>query len=81
MSTANNSGDFPCAGPWETNRALLNKHYPGLLEEILKDDDIPDILTEKATSGDVTLKIRGIYIHSNRDPVREGQRLAESVDG
>ena len=66
---------------WKTNSALLEKQYAGLREEILLKDDIDsrDIEIETSSSGHVTLKFRGIYIHSPRDPVREGRRLAESI--
>jgi hypothetical protein len=66
---------------WETNAAILDGHYPGLREEILREEDIDsrDIETETAASGDLTAKIRGVYIHSNRDPGRESRRLAESL--
>ena len=65
---------------WEINRALLIQQYPALLEEILRNDiDSGGLEAEAAASGDATLKFRGVYIHSNRDPAREGRRLAEST--
>ena len=67
----------------EKNKKILLAHYPGLYEEISakKDDDLApeDIKTEITASGEPTLCVKGIYIHSQRDPLREGQRLAESV--
>ena len=65
--------------PWEINSEILARQYPGLREEILREEDFQDIVTETAASGDPTLKVRGIYVHSNRDPLREGRRLAESA--
>ena len=65
----------------QTNAELLSQKYPELLEEILREDDIDisDIEIESTASGHATLKFRGLYIHSNRDPVREARRLAESI--
>ena len=68
---------------WEKNREILLKQYPGLFEEITADgDDIlapEDIKTEITPCGEPSLCVKGIYVHSPRDPLREGQRLAESV--
>jgi hypothetical protein len=36
---------------------------------------------EKSAAGDPTLSIDGIHIHSPRDPVREGRRLAQGFTG
>ncbi|MDR1858383.1 MAG: DUF115 domain-containing protein [Treponema sp.] len=74
-------------GCWETNSAILGKRYPGLLEAILGGgdglaDEEPkdeDLKIETAASGAPTLAIRGLHVHSPRDPQREGQRLAESL--
>ena len=67
---------------WDINKAILEKQYAGLLEEILRQDDIDssDIQVETAASGDLTLKFKGIHIHSQREPQREGRRLAESIN-
>ncbi|GHT66485.1 hypothetical protein FACS1894110_10240 [Spirochaetia bacterium] len=61
--------------------ALLTKLYPGLAEELEKNDDSPqvEISVEKAASGVPSLVINGLHIHSPRDPVREAQRLAENL--
>ncbi|MDR2159449.1 MAG: DUF115 domain-containing protein [Treponema sp.] len=40
-----------------------------------------DILIRAAASGDPTMIIRGIHVHSNRDPRREGQRAADGAGG
>ena len=67
----------------EKNKNILLSQYPGLYEVIsLKNDDDltpDDIKIELTHSGEPTICIKGIYIHSQRDPLREGQRLAESV--
>jgi len=67
----------------EQNKKILLNHYPGLYEEIsLKSDDEfspEDIKIETSQSGDPTLCVKGIYVHSKHDPKREGQRLADSV--
>jgi hypothetical protein len=43
--------------------------------------DEADIRVETAAAGVPTLVIRGLHVHSNRDPVKEGRRLAESLGG
>ena len=70
------------------NREVLLNQYTGLWEEINSksdDDELKDIIVETAKTGDPVLRITGMYIHSPRDPLREGQRLAqacgESVGG
>jgi hypothetical protein len=67
---------------WETNCEILRTQYPDLLEEISRNtDDLSpeDMRIETTASGEPTLAIRGLYVHSPRDPAREGRRLAESV--
>ncbi|GHV94527.1 hypothetical protein AGMMS50293_08470 [Spirochaetia bacterium] len=74
---------------WESNCVILRKQYPGLIEEICRecslsareDDDLApeDIHIESAVSGAPALSIRGIHVHSPRDPAREGRRLAETI--
>jgi len=67
----------------EKNKKILLGHYAGLFEEITAGDDddfsAEDIKIETAQTGDPTFCVKGIFIHSKHDPVREGQRLAESV--
>jgi hypothetical protein len=69
---------------WEINREILSRQYGGLLEEITaKDDDLlapEDIKIETTQSGEPSLCVKGIYVHSQRDPLREGQRLAQAVE-
>jgi hypothetical protein len=68
---------------WEANSAALRVQYPLLLEEICRAGDeglAPEDLTiAAAPTGAPTLSIRGIHIHSPRDPEREGRRLAEAA--
>jgi hypothetical protein len=70
---------------WERNSEILRSQYGGLLEEITsntKSDLAPeDIKIETSSTGDPSLCIRGICVHSMRDPLREGQRLAQAVSG
>jgi hypothetical protein len=66
---------------WDKNSAILHNQYPGLLEAIEAENDDPgesDINIEAAAGGAPTLKIGGTYVHSPRDPEREGRRLAEA---
>jgi hypothetical protein len=68
---------------WEANSALLRERYPGLLEEISR-EDVPalvpeDMQIEIAASGAPTLRLKGLHVHSPRDPEREGRRLAETI--
>jgi len=68
---------------WETNSTILRTQYPGLLEEILRqaeEQSADDIKIEAAASGVPTAAIGGLYVHSARDPEREGKRLAEAAD-
>ena len=66
------------------NKNILLRHYPGLLEEItLKSDDelSPEDITIETLPAGPALNIKGLHVHSTRDPLREGQRLAESITG
>ncbi|GHV60260.1 hypothetical protein AGMMS49587_01020 [Spirochaetia bacterium] len=64
------------------DHALLTRLYPGLLEELEKDDEAPpvEISVETAATGVPSLMVNGLHIHSPRDPVREAQRLAASLN-
>jgi len=65
------------------NREILLNQYPGLWEDINSkndDNELKDIVVETAKTGDPVLKINGMYIHSPRDPLREGQRLAQACE-
>ena len=67
---------------FEKNKAVLLNKYPGFYEELISENDdgllSEDIKIEITPAGDPTLNIKGIYIHSPRDPVRESARLAET---
>ena len=67
---------------WESNSAIISRQYPGLLEEITVEPDLAreDIQVETTAPELPALKIRGIYVHSPRDPLRESIRLAESLN-
>jgi len=67
---------------WEKNREILQRQYPGLLEELSSQADAlapEDIKIETAASGEPSLCVKGVYVHSQRDPVREGQRFVHSA--
>ncbi|MDR2111074.1 MAG: DUF115 domain-containing protein [Spirochaetaceae bacterium] len=70
---------------WGANIQILRTQYPGLAEGLAgqhSEDPLEgDMRIETAASGDPTLVIRGVHIHSPRDPAREGRRLAESLGG
>ena len=85
MNSTSKNNDFSGGGSfWEKNSEILLQRFGGLLEEITSDgDDIlapEDIKTEITPCGEPSLCVKGIYVHSTRDPVREGQRLAEAVN-
>ncbi|MDR2418950.1 MAG: DUF115 domain-containing protein [Treponema sp.] len=64
---------------WQINLSKV----PGLDKQLLaiKEDSLNevDIAVETAASGEATMRVRGVYVHSPRDPSREGRRLVESV--
>jgi hypothetical protein len=76
---------------WEKNSKVLIDHYPGLLEDITGEEAeqgientalaSEDIQIITASSGDPSLCVKGINIHSGRDPAREGIRLTQSAAG
>jgi len=70
---------------WERNAEVLRNRYPGLLEEITREEDTGinpgDIQIIAASTGEPSLCVKGINIHSGRDPAREGLRLAQSAAG
>jgi hypothetical protein len=69
---------------WDNNLRIIRERYPGLAERLGKSSggDFAEALrVEAAASGDPTLIIRDIHIHSPRDPVREGRRLAQTLRG
>jgi hypothetical protein len=68
---------------WDINSKILRERYPGLIDQILREEDqgrTPEnIQIETSASGEPVLKIKGLYVHSPRDPAKEGKRLAESA--
>ncbi|GAB6392870.1 MAG: DUF115 domain-containing protein [Treponematales bacterium] len=66
------------------NLEALRARFPALAGEIGKPGEgafAPgEMAVERAASGDAALKVRGVYVHSPRDPVREARRLAETLD-
>jgi len=72
----------------ESNKKILLSQYPGLWEDLSCPEEIgqndngfssEDVKIEASAAGEPALCIKGIHIHSPRDPFREGQRLAEAV--
>jgi hypothetical protein len=72
-------------GFWEANLRVIEAHYPGLAAQLLQapEDALgeADIHIESTAAGDPSLMIRGIHVHSPRDPAREGRRLGENIGG
>jgi hypothetical protein len=75
---------------WEKNAEVLKSQYPGLLEDITGEEEgiedtaalaPEDIQIITASSGDPSLCVKGINIHSGRDPSREALRLAQTTTG
>ncbi|MDR1862515.1 MAG: DUF115 domain-containing protein [Treponema sp.] len=74
------------SGLLPANASVLGRNYPGLAEELAKEDEAgelapEDLKTENAATGEPVLVVRGIHVHSPRDPVREAKRLAEAALG
>jgi len=69
----------------EKNKTVLQQQYPGFLEDLVSNDNdelsSEDIKIETTAAGEPALSVKGLYVHSPRDPLREGQRLAEAVSG
>ncbi|MDR3138968.1 MAG: DUF115 domain-containing protein, partial [Treponema sp.] len=71
--------------PWDINSPVLQSRFPGLAE-ILARERPPeeageglDIRAEASASGPPTLVVKGLHVHSPRDPAREGRRAAEGL--
>jgi hypothetical protein len=69
---------------FDDNMSILQERYPALAQQI-RDSQTTDYAgtfrVELAASGAPTLIIEGVAVHSTRDPVREGQRLADTLTG
>jgi len=67
---------------FDVNKKILLNQYPGLFEEINAKSDcdltLEDIKVETTPAGEPALCVKGIYVHSPRDPVREAQRLVQA---
>jgi hypothetical protein len=69
---------------WEINSKILLERYPGLLDQLLRGEQglaAQDIKIETSVSGEPALMVKGLSVHSRRDPVKEGKRLAQSAAG
>jgi hypothetical protein len=67
---------------WEINSKLLRERYPGLIDQLTsegQDLSTDDIKVETNASGGPALMVKGLYVHSQRDPVKEAKRLAEAA--
>ena len=66
-----------------TDLSLIKHHYPGLAEELEKKDNDEfkpeELELDRSAAGTPVLKIRGLQVHSARDPQREAQRQVESL--
>ena len=70
------------SGFFSQNMELLRQCNPRLAEELGKvESELPieEIKIEQAASGAPTMVIKGIHIHSPRDPEREASRLVEAA--
>ncbi|MDR2070697.1 MAG: DUF115 domain-containing protein [Treponema sp.] len=71
---------------WESNLAALREKFPDLAEQLEQDRleaaDSGDgaLRVEAAASGDPTLALGDLRIHSKHDPLREGKRLADTLE-
>jgi spore maturation protein CgeB len=63
----------------EQNLALLRRNEPSLAGEVAMRGDRSRICVECAANGEPTLKVRGLALHSFRDPGKEGEKWAESA--
>jgi hypothetical protein len=69
-------------GPfWDGNIRALWARYPALAEQLVRRGSArgEELRIEVSAAGTPTLILAGRYVHSPRDPVREGRRLAESL--
>jgi len=67
---------------WEINSKILIERYPGLLDQLTRGDDglaAEDVKIETNAAGEPALTVKGLHVHSPRDPVKEGKRLAETA--
>ncbi len=60
----------------EEQRSLVPDPRSPIPDQRLADEDIK---IETSASGEPALKFKGLYVHSPRDPAKEGKRLASSA--
>ena len=66
---------------FDHNCQVLKRYHETFEKEILdKFSPSPDVEVEETTSGAVTARYGGIYLHSKRDPVDEAYRLVKLGD-
>lgn len=67
---------------WEKNAAVLKTNYPALAEKLSKNgadfDGTVDI--RETQSGNPTMLINGLYIHSPRNPLKEAEKLVNGLN-
>jgi spore maturation protein CgeB len=63
-------------GFFEKNLALVRRYQPSLAEEAEKRRVLGSICVDSAANGEATLKVRGLALHSFRDPGKEGENWA-----
>ncbi|GHV86175.1 hypothetical protein AGMMS50230_17830 [Spirochaetia bacterium] len=71
--------DPPEAPFLEQNLSLLRSRYPGLAEVVFDNGHNGAWSIKRSALGDPTLSYNGVYIHSSRDPAKEGKRQAEAA--
>ncbi|MDR1866773.1 MAG: DUF115 domain-containing protein [Treponema sp.] len=67
--------------PWEKNYISLKKHYPALAQKLSERCFSPSVTVqmEQTPSGNPTLILNGIAVHSKRDPVHEALRVVTTL--
>jgi spore maturation protein CgeB len=66
---------------FEKNLAILRSHDPSLAERVAKRPERGVIPVEIAVNGEPTVKVRGLALHSFRDPGKEGRNWAIRAAG
>ena len=66
---------------FEKNLAILRSHDPFLAERVAKRPERGVIPVEIAGNGEPTVKVRGLALHSFRDPGKEGRDWAIRAAG
>jgi len=67
----------------EINKKVLESQYAGFWEELCAGDGddfcIEDIKIESAASGEPVISVKGLHVHSPRNPLQEAKRLVDSL--